>query len=272
MIFWFLIMLHKALRNIGLGKKEADLYLEMLNVGPQPASILARKIGLPRSSVQFLAETLVKKGVASKHKHRNITTYQPMDPEHLIRFLEGEKWEFMQEFEKKSDQIQKAIPELKKLQGQIVARPQVRFYEGKEGLKMVYEDSLSSTETIRAFANFEERSRCLPEYFQDYYKRRAEKGIHLRAIYPDSDFGIERKKKDKESNRESLLVDKEKYKWLPEIQFYDDKVTIASGNEMVGVIIEGKEIAEAMKTLYDLAWNGILLEKELKKKDKEQKK
>ncbi len=261
-------MLIKALRSIGLGKKEADLYLEMLTVGPQPASVLARKIGLPRSSVQFLAETLVKKGIASKHKHRNITTYQPMDPEHLMRFLEGEKWEFMKEYEKKASEIESAIPELKKLQGQVSSRPQVRFYEGKEGLKMVFEDSLSAKETIRAFVNFEERNRCLPEYFQNYYKRRVEKGIFLRAIYPNSDFGVERKKKDKESNRESLLVDKDKYKWLPEIQFYDDRVTIASGNEMVGVIIEGKEIAEAMKALYDLAWNGILLEEEMKKKEK----
>ncbi len=257
-----------ALRSLGLNKKEADLYLQMLIVGGQPASVLARKIGLPRSSVQFLAETLVKKGLASKQKHRNITTYQPLDPEHLVRFLEGEKWEFMNELERKEDEVKSAIPELKKLQGQASTRPQVRFYEGKEGLRMVFEDSLSAKETIRSFVNFEERNRCMPEYFQDYYKRRVERGVFLRAIYPDSEFGKTRKKKDKESNRESLLVDKDNYKWLPEIQFYDDRVTIASGSEMVGVIIEGKEIADAMKALYDLAWNGILLEQEVKKKSR----
>lgn len=264
-------MIHDALKNIGLGKKEADLYLQMLAVGPQPASVLARKMALPRSSVQFLAETLVKKGIASKMKRRNTTSYQPINPEHLIRILEGKKSEFLSEYEQKSRDIDAVIPELKQLQGQLFSRPQMRFYEGKEGIKMVFEDTLTAKEPIRALVNFEERNQYLPEYFKDYYKRRVERGIFLRAIYPNSAFGLDRRLHDQECNRESLLIDKDKYKWLPEIQFYDDKVTIASGTEMVGVIIEGKEISQAMKVLFDLAWNGILYEQELEKRANEKK-
>lgn len=263
-----LSMIHTTLKALGLNRKEIDLYLQMLAVGAQAASVLARKVGLPRSSVQFLAESLVKKGVATKHKHRSITTYQPTNPEHLVRILESEKHEYINEIEKRVEEVSAIVPKLKELQGNSYSRPQVRFFEGREGLKMIFEDSLTAKETIRTLANFEERDKCLPDYFKDYYKRRVDKGVFIRAIYPDTEFGVRRRERDEQSHRESLLIDKDKYKWLPEIQFYDDKVTIASGSDMVGVIIEGKDISQAMKVLFDLAWEGIAAKQAQEKKGK----
>jgi len=53
-----------------------------------------------------------------------------------------------QEFLKQADAV---IPSLKSIHS-IKGRPQVRFYEGKDGIKQVYEDTLTSKETILAFA------------------------------------------------------------------------------------------------------------------------
>jgi len=48
------------------------------------------------------------------------------------------------------------------------------------------------------------------------------------------------------------------------MQIYDNKVTMACGSQRIGIIIEGEELAQAMKVLFDLAWEG--LEKRDKKK------
>lgn len=161
------------------------------------------------------------------------------------------------EYAEKEKLLSEAIPELQSIKQKETSCPQVGFFEGAEGLKMIYEDTLFAKEPIRTLTNFENRNEYLPEYFEHYYSRRKQKKIFVRAIYPDTNFGKLRQARDIEDFRDSRLVDRTKYKWLPELMFYDDKVAIASGSEKIGVIIESREISEAMKVLFDLAWEGI---------------
>ena len=167
----------------------------------------------------------------------------------------------------KTEALQKAkeiIPELKSIHN-VKDRPKVFFYEGREGLEKVYEDTLTSTEPIRAYANLEPMNEGLPGYFPEYFKRRASRGISIRAIGPRTEANIELVKRDIEEKRETALIPKEIYNFSPEINIYDDKVMIASWKEKLGIIIKSKEIADIMKKIYELAWaEAKRLDKELK--------
>ena len=118
----------------------------------------------------------------------------------------------------------------------------------------VYEDTLTSHEPIRAYATIEDMHRALPDYFPDYYKRRAAKGIVARGIIPNTPGAIKRVKYNKEELRETALIPADKYYFSPEICIYDNKVMIASWREKLGIIIESNEIAEEMKKIFELAW------------------
>ena len=133
-------------------------------------------------------------------------------------------------------------------------RPQVRFYEGLDGLKEVYEDTLTSTEPIVAYAAIDEMHTTLKEYFPLYYKRRAQKGISIRGIVPKTALALERATHNEEEAREIAFVPPEKFGFSPEIDIYDNKVMIASWKEKLGVIIQSAEIADAMKKIFELAW------------------
>jgi hypothetical protein len=130
------------------------------------------------------------------------------------------------------------------------------FYEGVDGLKYIYEDTLHAQEPIRAWASIDDMHAEIPNYFPRYYRRRAEKGISIRAIFPDTPGSIERVAHDAEEARESLLVPESEYSFHPEINVFDNKVTIASLREKLGIIIESAEIADAMKKIFELAWLG----------------
>ena len=91
-------------------------------------------------------------------------------------------------------------------------------------------------------------------YFPKYYKRRTQKGIHIRAILSSNEAGRDRASKDKEEYRDTALIPADKYNFIPEIDIYDNKVMIASWREKLGIIIESQEIADAMKIIYELAW------------------
>ncbi len=118
----------------------------------------------------------------------------------------------------------------------------------------VYEDTLTSSETIRAYATVDDMHRALPGYFPKYYKRRAGKGIHIRAIIPSTPIGRERASLDKEEMRETALIPSDKFYFSPEINIYDNKIMIASWKEELGIMIESHEIADAMKKAFELAW------------------
>ena len=92
--------------------------------------------------------------------------------------------------------------------------------------------------------------------FPEYYKRRAKKGISIRAIVPKTALADEQHRHDVEEKREIAFIPPEKYYFSPEINIYDNKVMIASWREKLGIIIESQEIADAMKKTYELAWIG----------------
>ncbi len=258
-------MIHEALRPLGIGKKESDLYRKLLSLGPQPASVLARKMNIPRSSTQFLAESLVQKDILRKIKRKNSTYYHALPPEELPHLLKAKKEKFLYEIEQEEKNLNAIIALLQKETLSESHMPQVSFFEGLDGLQNLYESIFSAKEDVRSLVNFEDRQKHLPEYFNTYYQRRKKEKIFMKAIYPDTKFGRERQNNDKEDYRTSHLVDTKKYFWLPEIQVYDNKVSIACGSKKIGIIIEGKEIADAIKVLFDLAWEGL----ERKKKTKE---
>ena len=100
----------------------------------------------------------------------------------------------------------------------------------------------------------EDVEHTLPHYFPEYYKRRTQKGIKIKAIFPNTPMARARSDQDKNENRETALVPPEDYFFSPEINIYGNKIMIASWREKLGVTIESAEIAGAMKTIFKLAW------------------
>ena len=135
-------------------------------------------------------------------------------------------------------------------------------------MRQAYEDTLTSSETILAYANVEDMHKGLPNFFPEYYQRRGvEKKIHIRCIAPDNKTSKDRHKQDKKENREMLLIPEKEYDFSPEINIYDDKVLFASWREKMAIIIKSKEIADFHKKMYALCWEQAKLEhKKLKKK------
>ncbi len=253
------LALQKSLEYIGFSEKEVVVYLALLELGKGTVTQISRKAGINRpTGYHILASLSVKELVKVSGKEPK-QEYVALSPDQIKKLLE-EKIKNDQAY---LNEAKKIIPELKSMHN-ITDRPKIFFYEGKEGLEKVYEDTLTSKETIRAYANVDEMHKALPHYFPDYYKRRAEKGIHIRAIFPDNEMGELRQKEDRNEERTSAIVPADKYYFSPEINIYDNKIMIASWREKLGIIIESTEIADAMKKIYELSWaEAKRLEKEI---------
>ncbi len=241
--------IRKQLCSAGLSENEASVYLALLELGKGSVAQISRRAGLNRTTGYDILDRLVARRLASISGKEPKQEYLAESPGRLEYIL-------LEELELKQRELEGVrafIPVLKSLHN-VAGRPRIRFYEGVEGMKQVYEDTLTATEPIVAYATYEDMHKALPGYFPAYYRRRAEKGIFARGIVPETPLARERVRENKNEARELALVPADKYTFSPDIEIYDNKVVIASWREKLGIIIESGEIADAMKKIFELAW------------------
>lgn len=249
------LMVLEKLKKIGFSEKEALVYVQLIRLGAQPASVIAEKAVINRTTTYDIIESLTKKGLISSIKRDGITYFKALDPKELLNYLEREKVEYSKKIDKEKKEMEELLPALISLENPESTKPKVSFYEGEKGMRQAYEDTLSSTETILAYANVEEMHKALPNFFPEYYQRRAiEKKIHIKCIAPDNAVSKERHVHDKEEKREMVLIPHKEYDFSPEINIYEDKILLASWREKMAIIIKSKEIADFHKAMHKLCW------------------
>lgn len=240
----------EELEEFGLSRKEAVIYLALLQLGTSVVSDMAKKTGINRSTTYVLLESLAEQGLVSISEKRNVRRYTPSSPERLVQLLE----ESVKKYTMLIGRARNLLPELKSMYAGVGPKPKVQFFEGVEGIKTAYEDTLTSKETIRAFASIENMHATIPRYFPEYYQKRAEKKISIKAILPDTPEALERVRHNEAEARDACLVPRERFGFSPEINIYDNKVVFMSLVEKFALVIESAELAEALKKAFDLAW------------------
>lgn len=234
------------LEAVGFDDKEASLYLVGLQLGTAPASEYAKRTKINRITTYNALEELVHKGYFTMVKKMRAKWYAPVAPEYLAI-----------ESRKNAEALDRALPELRSLQGAEHRKPRVRFFEGWEGVKRVYEDTLTAKSELLNFANSAVVREYWPNYDEEYVAERVKRGIHLRGIAPDDKAGRMVHGEDKEKHREIRLVPTRDFDFTNEINVYDHKVAIcsfASQPDMFGVIIESKEVSETQRQIFEMAW------------------
>ncbi|NTW14759.1 MAG: hypothetical protein HGA38_00120 [Candidatus Moranbacteria bacterium] len=244
-----LIKIENLLKKAGFLDKEVAVYLTLLEMGRGVVSEIARRANVNRTTGYVILDSLTGKGLVSVSGKKPKQEYMAESPENLVKYLYSE----IESRKAITRQLDGLLPEMTSLYRK-GDRPKVYFYEGEEGLKRVYEDTLTATGPIVAYATYEDMHKALPGYFPDYYKRRAKKGIFARGIVPETPLAYERVREDKNEARELALVPADRYTFSPDIEIYDNKIMIASWREKLGIIIESGEIADAMKKIFELAW------------------
>src|SRR5581483_5768710 len=193
---------------------------------------------------------------------KKIQMFVATPPEMLL--LEAQ--EKAKQAESIKDKIDNILPELKALYKDTKQKPVVKVFEGKQGLINSFEDTLTSKEKImRVASSAENLFKLIPDYLKLYVKKRMEIGLKMYGIHPDGKVSQELDKITYKFDK-SIFIPKEKYKFQADIAIYDNKIGyIYPAEEGLSMIIESKEMSDAMKDLFDLAYEEA---KRLNKKSK----
>lgn len=238
-----------------LSEKERLVFENLLITGMQPASAIAKHLEIPRNTARGILDHLVKQGLANRVRKKQTNYYLTAKKSEIIHILEQHR-------DDAANRIAEQIATVERygdaLETQVsLNRARISVYEGYQGLVRVYNDSLKSRSPIRSWASFDANQEAMPRFFQGYYKRRAKRKIPIRAIHPDTKLARRSTVNNREFLRRSILVPPAKFTISPEVQVYDDKVSIVSWLDKVGIIIESQEIAEALGAIFDLNYYAL---------------
>jgi len=245
-----------SLGQLGLTKIQVKVYLALLQLKEATIQEIVDKSKIKRTTVYHSLNILVTRNLATfvdKGWHRQYFAENPKK----VLFTFRERQDDLKQQEKEFLQV---LPDLASLYTTKITQPKVAYYDGIEGIKQLYEDTLitlkKNDEILAYVADYE-----IPEleaYMHDYVLRRAKKGIKARGIAENKPGIKEFTKENKKQLRTTKLVNEGQFNLENEINIYADKVIIiAFKPEPFGVLIESKAIANTQRAIFEMAWRGI---------------
>lgn len=244
------------LESLGLSKKEADMYDLLLRVGEVPAATIIEKMHLKRATAYKTLYELESKGLVSKQDKNKIIHFKPEPPSSLLRYAEDQ----VQSLQRVREDIRALVPQLTSSYILSVEKPVVTTFQGVEGLKEIYLDTLREKKDIYAFLQTGEVEPALFKWLTtDFVKKRTRLKIHAYSIVSSGKWAQEYKRNDKNEERTTLLVPQDKFPFQHEAFIYGNKVAFIDfkkGESLIGIVITHPQIAITMKALFDLAWIG----------------
>jgi sugar-specific transcriptional regulator TrmB len=231
------------LKELNLENNEIKVYLSCLSLGSAKVQEIAKKSKLIRTTTYGVLKTLIEKGLVSITQKNNVSHYQAADPNQLLEILEEKK-----------KKINSILPTLEKIKKEIPKQHNVQLFEGKEGLKTIFNDLLAKPNTTIKIIGF---MRDWPELFgiwtDIYYRKKKENKIKTLVLMDEN----ERK------NTQNKTVTNAEFRYLKNLTvdaesfIYNDKILFISfeENDQKGIVIQDKEMAKLQSILFDKLWS-----------------
>jgi sugar-specific transcriptional regulator TrmB len=240
-------LLLTKLQNIGLNDKEAEIYLACLRHDSAPVSQIAKTAKLNRVTTYSILKKMYNKGQVELKEKNEISYYQAVPPEILAENAKQQARDFAD-----------SLPEIKALAGRSVFSPTIRYFEGLDGVKSAYYETLKSETEILSYANSRNIRLHWPNYDQEYVGERKRKEIFLRGIAPDDESGQKVSAEDANYYRKMRLAPKEFFsseQLENEINIYSGRMMIASFDPYpFAIIIKSSAVYETQKEIFEAMW------------------
>lgn len=240
-----------TLQNYGLSEKEAKVYLTLLELWSAPASSIARRSAIKRVTVYTLLAELKKKGFITEGSKNDVKFYSSISPEILLNQLE-----------QKYEMFKSKVPELMLLGEKFWNKPKIQYFEAVAWIKTLYNELLLTHEPIYAFLSDDEIAPELQYYLNhEFLLETKKKKLKKFVILNNSKANLEYLKEVKKDPLTKIKVTDEKFTGLSwELMLFgENKVWIAlySPKEMMGFIIESKQLYASLFSIFDFIWKSI---------------
>ncbi|NTW15661.1 MAG: hypothetical protein HGA38_04845 [Candidatus Moranbacteria bacterium] len=236
------------LKRLGLSENEARIYLSALELGEASVARISQKARMKRTTVYGLMDSLRERGLIKTVRNGNKTLYRAEDPRKL------------EEMTAESARIaQSILPSLLAIANFIDRKPKVLYFEGMEGIKDLYRETLKYPGS-RIHAWLSEGSfQAEGDWFDDAYRpKRKELRIFTQAILPETPVTKKYHRGDQPDFHLTRLDPSGTLKLESDILIFGThSIAILSWEEMTGVLIESRKIHDTLRSIFSVHWDSL---------------
>lgn len=225
------------------------MYLRLLELGEANIAQISKKANIKRTTCYDIIESLKKKGFIATITKKKRIYYFAEDPRKMERYLEEKK-----------HLLNNMLPQLLSVANFIDKKPKIRYFEGIEGIKEVYRDTLNyPKQEILAWISDEAVTHFDIDWLWNFYVvKRVENKIWQRSIAPDVPYLKNVKTYDQEHLRQTRLISSKEFPFQVEINLYGGAfIGVMSFQEKIGLVIESKKIFNTLKSIFEGHWKSL---------------
>ncbi|MFA6322826.1 MAG: helix-turn-helix domain-containing protein [Candidatus Buchananbacteria bacterium] len=245
---------HKILALFNLRPIEAELFQQLFNSGQMTANELAKQAGISRTSVYDLLKKLLEAGLVSETLKGSTKVFIACPPERIQLILEEKQKDIMAanselEILKQTYQNQKKS-----------LTPKLQLYSGQKELRQMMKDMLLYRDlTVRAYWPIKKIFELLgSDFMKEFNQKRAEQNISLKVIWPKAQVPDLKKFPfllGSENLKREVRIAPANVDFSLGYSIYNNTVRfISSSQESFGFLVESSELAEMMKSQFEIIW------------------
>lgn len=236
--------LQEILEDFGLNRREARVYLAVLQHPESSLAEISRRTLIPRMSCYTILKNLLQKGYVDtliKKRRRHFVAVHPS--------------KILSRWVRRNEELKEALPRFERLSRVSSVTPHVLFFEGTEGIRTVFRRILEEKRPFVALTSIEDMERVARSYFAEFIQRRIRQRLRVRLLTNRTKAALRLKKTDAKELRETRFVPPSCVFHTAEYVF-GNTTAILSFREIppVALLIEDPEIAKTHAMYFDLLW------------------
>ena len=238
----------KILEKIGLTKHESAIYLALLDMGTSNISQISEKTSIHRPLVYKALPALLEKKLITKTEKLKSVVYGAEPPNRLEALFDDLKIDFFE-----------ILPDLEDSYSSSEKRPKIRFLEGKDGTKRVFDDVVRSLKKGDVFYRYtsnkdgnEKKDKHLPRI---YRKMRDEKKLQREGITNAQTAA--HKKPSLDRFVKIMPSDFGPFEHNVTEIIYGNKIAFIDYNSETAMVIESKRIADFQRQIFQTLYKRL---------------
>lgn len=235
------------LLRLGFSDKEARVYLALIHYGASPASTLARRTHIKRTSMYDVLNALLSKNIIRTYK-QGLHTYFVIDDVNKLLLHEKQRLHLAESLVKNLKASQHLNPGI-----------QVHHYKGIEGYREMYEDILRSDPgELLGWVNLDTFLAAIdPKREKEWTKERVGKNIRARLIMQKTELTRAFKKDDPHHLRETRFFPPEQ-KFATTCLLYKGFIAFFDSREdITGIRIHHQELFQMQRSIFEINWDAL---------------
>lgn len=237
--------MENSLARMGIVGNLYKVYLAAIELGEVPVASIIERTGLPKATVYDALTRLQQEGLIADWNGPGPRRVVAHDPSVLLEQVEARK-----------QMLSDMLPQLRALYHRAKGKPNIRFYEGVEGVEQALWDSITGdgTELLAAFSMAEAMEVPGLDVIDEYMDARVSRNKFMRVLRSRS--------RDRADIWHSSHKEMRELRYTPEqtvlamtFVIYGPRVALMSSKkECYGLIIESEEYAALMRAMYESLW------------------